>query len=1482
MSNLSFSDVFISGNKTLTLNKRPNLTIVQKQNKAVPPDSEEPNLTINRLVLSPNSHSGVDFGNITESYDALELGGVMTSAGVQTNDNQNFLVEQNSSSNMSGFASQDEGKKGKKKTNTKKKGKKEENKVDLWDLMKSAGIGDDEFDEPTDTFQQENVKVAEGLEISSADTELLAQLQSATQLPNNIRVIVGEDGRPVFFNGSNVLVPDAVHTGAATCAAEPSEADSVFQNMILPDNVFNFTPQALATAQTQLNQLIQDHGGLTTSSADQQLLSQIFGSSSSNISGNSGNIVANSSSSNSVMQPTGTALLTSAQSHPTMTSSGNDPMMVNVTSSSTEVTQTNLVQKPEMKSEFIGGPPPGLPPLGPDSLVITNNNGVPTLVASPALMQYLQTHQGIIQFQHDPVTKTIQPSLIIPHPQAKIEVATATQDVRNDKIPAVVTTTRNITQPKEIIVTKPRTEQKSSVGTTTEDPKTISNVYSVITNQVVPGVVKLNPVKFVKDNPPFLQIATETNNLINFKESNKGLSEKDIIEIDRKILHNRTLLNQCIAMGNSRTGQSVPAVPNVIIKDGVSNEAVFYQLSGVSVSGSGVHADNKTTETQTLDDLQHLDMGTIKGVQTTTSVNSPNTNSDFQTKFLESIGMANKVTKASVGTGTTPSPNPPVTVQTSPAKRGRKKKTEKIQNQATQVDGKMEMTFNIAQLTPEQNLKLNQALQSRGVTSSQVHNFDTIKQIIQEEIRKITAGTLQNTSIRFVSAPSLQQPEDTTDSSDNISTSGVLYNNPNLNQLLDQPTGQGNIISLQGNDVVAINNGNQRIFASQNQLLSSGHLVTSNNQILAIGGNHNQLVSLGNPINSSNQIVTLGNPPNVMSVNGNNVTTPVIVGSNGNVVAIVHQTPVSGQGSGIVQRLQTIQLTAPKQQVSQPVTTQAGRFQTQATQQSQQIQTQPSQTIALQQQNQVQQMYITTNANANNAQPCKTSFTTQTAVSCGTSTSDINSTPHPNAPKLTVPPTLMISDVPTSTYGPLYVSPNTSGKNVTKCEKGTSPIQIQMGTQTVSNIEYRSGKMSTGTMTSPNTGKPQAVVAPAIVIQQTEAQSPTWQMKPRTQQQQQQTQQQSQQQQQQQQQPSMSPLRNQVTTLNRTAFIEQQMRTDQAGATMPDTRTPFLSKSDACKRLIRYHVMDEKALSPQDLAAADDMFEATAQHLLDKFRVMKEKYKYLLMLESMREVSTAERIMVDRNFIIEERIELEELREKEKRLQEEFENPTICYSSTGEATIMKTDITCDDSKIKKEEPFCPEDIKFEKSDDESDLKGKSLGDVRSDSAKESPFRMMETNRNFEPKSETKECKIIKPPRPKSRSPTPENEEFDYNISGKCKIKTNRTFSDGSSKSSLDSSKDEDSGTDINAQVQSAIDSILNLQKCEDNSPDDGSVTKKKKRRRGEERGADGSKRVRTKDYDGKGNSSDDSDYEDGCGSNADHLLDEAIRSIMTS
>ena len=81
--------------------------------------------------------------------------------------------------------------------------------------------------------------------------------------------------------------------------------------------------------------------------------------------------------------------------------------------------------------------------------------------------------------------------------------------------------------------------------------------------------------------------------------------------------------------------------------------------------------------------------------------------------------------------------------------------------------------------------------------------------------------------------------------------------------------------------------------------------------------------------------------------------------------------------------------------------------------------------------------------------------------------------------------------------------------------------------------------------------------------------------------------------------------------------IEQQLKTDQGGACMPDTRTPFQSTNDACKRLIRYHVFNEQLLSQQDLEKADEFFEATAKHLLDKFRQMMNKYRYLLLMESM-------------------------------------------------------------------------------------------------------------------------------------------------------------------------------------------------------------------------------------------------------------------------
>lgn len=96
--------------------------------------------------------------------------------------------------------------------------------------------------------------------------------------------------------------------------------------------------------------------------------------------------------------------------------------------------------------------------------------------------------------------------------------------------------------------------------------------------------------------------------------------------------------------------------------------------------------------------------------------------------------------------------------------------------------------------------------------------------------------------------------------------------------------------------------------------------------------------------------------------------------------------------------------------------------------------------------------------------------------------------------------------------------------------------------------------------------------------------------------------------------PATSPISRQI---NRSDLMEQQLKIDQNGAVNPDVNTPFVSKRDACKRLVRYHCFNEQVLSAKDLAKADEIFEETAKHLLSKFNSMMNKYTYLLLMESM-------------------------------------------------------------------------------------------------------------------------------------------------------------------------------------------------------------------------------------------------------------------------
>ncbi|XP_015523194.1 protein PF14_0175 isoform X1 [Neodiprion lecontei] len=153
--------------------------------------------------------------------------------------------------------------------------------------------------------------------------------------------------------------------------------------------------------------------------------------------------------------------------------------------------------------------------------------------------------------------------------------------------------------------------------------------------------------------------------------------------------------------------------------------------------------------------------------------------------------------------------------------------------------------------------------------------------------------------------------------------------------------------------------------------------------------------------------------------------------------------------------------------------------------------------------------------------------------------------------------------------------------------------------------------------------------------------------------------------------PASSPICRQM---NRSDLLEQQLKIDQNGAINPDMNSPFSSKSDACKRLIRYHCFNEQVLSSKDLAKADEIFEETAKHLLSKFNSMMNKYTYLLLMESMREVRTSELMMIDRTFVAEEQSILSRLREQEAKANEDFkkeEKPMVPKVEPGLADDVK-------------------------------------------------------------------------------------------------------------------------------------------------------------------------------------------------------------------
>merc|ERR1712241_1302619 len=115
------------------------------------------------------------------------------------------------------------------------------------------------------------------------------------------------------------------------------------------------------------------------------------------------------------------------------------------------------------------------------------------------------------------------------------------------------------------------------------------------------------------------------------------------------------------------------------------------------------------------------------------------------------------------------------------------------------------------------------------------------------------------------------------------------------------------------------------------------------------------------------------------------------------------------------------------------------------------------------------------------------------------------------------------------------------------------------------------------------------------------------------------------------------------------AWVESQIKKDQNEAVNPKYKTPFSSKEDACKRLLRYHVFDELDDSPSEMIESEEKFDLKSVLHLKKYRQMLDKYHYLLVQESMRQVSSSEEVMLARLWDSDERQLLNNEKEDVKR-----------------------------------------------------------------------------------------------------------------------------------------------------------------------------------------------------------------------------------------
>ncbi|XP_048836606.1 LOW QUALITY PROTEIN: BRD4-interacting chromatin-remodeling complex-associated protein [Brienomyrus brachyistius] len=120
------------------------------------------------------------------------------------------------------------------------------------------------------------------------------------------------------------------------------------------------------------------------------------------------------------------------------------------------------------------------------------------------------------------------------------------------------------------------------------------------------------------------------------------------------------------------------------------------------------------------------------------------------------------------------------------------------------------------------------------------------------------------------------------------------------------------------------------------------------------------------------------------------------------------------------------------------------------------------------------------------------------------------------------------------------------------------------------------------------------------------------------------------------------------------ARMLEQLRKQQGSVLHPDYGSPFRSFEDSLLRLLPYHLYQGTRSSPEDYLKVDEEFESVSNQVLQRTQAMLDKYRLLLFEEAKRLGPSAEMVMIDRMFIQEEKVALNQDRLLAKERPDEY------------------------------------------------------------------------------------------------------------------------------------------------------------------------------------------------------------------------------------